>query len=271
MSEEDESPRTRLSQSVNALKRALDSFTPRDAHMIADVMLDAFARDVANQAVAVLALVDGAAPPRVAYPNARAAFEAAQDALLLATAGDVYDADGARAYVAELIETEQLQRRWLAASEVWDLTPPEDLGETPEQVVDIDSAICDRLAPGSGDALRTALKEARRARRLPHHWSTLSRRQIVDAIEARLPDLTLARTADAFYGYLSVQSHPRLRAWSESRELDEHGRLRVRSEADHAAFAADLTFTAVMLALRALGVHRAGGDAGRLPLAATDA
>ena len=74
--------RLETEQVLAQLQNAIDGFRPRDEHLLADVMLFGYCRDAADALRALLILSPSDAT-RSAYLPARAAFEAAQDALLL--------------------------------------------------------------------------------------------------------------------------------------------------------------------------------------------
>jgi hypothetical protein len=152
--------------------------------------------------------------PRASYVNARAAFEAAQDALLLVSDEKSYDDNGALAYCIELVEHQDLQQRWKDASAQWNILKDLMGRITPEELIEKEAADLDKLAAGTADRFRHALAEARKPRRAHRHWSGMSRREISEALEKRIPAAKgIGAGGDAFYGMLSVQAHPRVRSW----------------------------------------------------------
>ncbi len=75
----------------------LAAFRCRPATLVADLVVLGFGRDLADTAHAIESFADSPRPHK-AYPNARLAFELAQNIVVLATHED-YGAVGARAWV----------------------------------------------------------------------------------------------------------------------------------------------------------------------------
>ncbi len=244
--------RLETEQVLAQLQNAIDGFRPRDEHLLADVMLFGYCRDAADALRALLILSPSDAT-RSAYLPARAAFEAAQDALLLIADPDRFDANGALAYAIELVETQELQDRWIAAGKDWEVPPPVEDFHTPEQIVEEEVRAIDAVAPGMGAHLNQAFAEAREPGRAKRHWSGRSRKQISEQIQELLgAKAGVASTADAFYGMLSVQSHPRLRAWAQPVRKNESGTLAAKASPVHETFTVALGFVAGKMALLAL-------------------
>lgn len=89
-----------LEQGLKRMRRRLDHLPLRLHHFSADLAFYGFLSAAWEAAAVCCELVTKSRFPSAALPNAQAAFEAAQDALLLASAPD-YDVAGARAIVFE--------------------------------------------------------------------------------------------------------------------------------------------------------------------------
>jgi hypothetical protein len=200
----------------------------RDGHAIADLVLHGYASDVVQQCRATFCLADSKWP-RTSYATARSAFEAAIDMLLLVSEPSEFDRTGALAYAIERVETEQLRQRFLAADIEGGFDDDTFDSITPEEAAETDAVYCDRKKPGTGDLVRHALVEAREPGRAKKHWSGLGMRGRSERIQARMPNVGgIAMAGDAFYGYMSVQAHPRLRAGADQRSLTDDGTLRIK-------------------------------------------
>jgi len=68
----------------------------------------------------------------------------------------------------------------------------------------------------------------------------------------------LRQGGDAFYGMMSVQSHPRLRSWSEFRSIRADGSLQAVPGDEHVSLPIGLAAFAVQLTKIALATR--GGD-----------
>ena len=103
--------------------------------------------------------------PRASYANARAAYEAAQDAVLLASDPAAYNSSGAIALCVELVEHEELQKRWDDACAEWGIKKDRTKRLSPESLIEAAAAQLDEMRSGSAQLLRNALLEARKPRR----------------------------------------------------------------------------------------------------------
>jgi len=237
------------------LDEQLEKFKPRTAHYFADLVLHGYARDASTNVHATLLIVDSAWP-RAAYATARAAYEAAQDALLLSSDAPAYDANGALAYAIELVEHEELRARWDSAGDEFGIARDESPHTTPEQIVDQEVQVLETMHPGGGSALLEALGEARKSGRAKQHWANKGRREIARTIEERMPKLKgTATVGDAFYGFMSVQAHPRLRGWSEQRSLTPDGILQAEPADMHRTFPIGLTLISLRLLMLAMKIR----------------
>lgn len=244
-----------LNSTLATLDLVLAQYTPRNPHYVADMVLHGFARDVSTHVHATI-LVAGSNYPRAAYANARSAFEAAQDAALLASDTGSYDVNGALAFCVEQIEHEALQKRWEDAAAEWGIVKDKSGRISPEELIEKESAELDRLSQGAAQLLRNALIEARKPRRAKKHWSGKTRAEISRLLQQRmLPFKGLAAGGDAFYGMMSVQSHPRLRAWSELRSIRPDGSLHAEPGPEHSSLPIGLAAFAVQLTTVALATR----------------
>jgi hypothetical protein len=96
-----------LVQACAALNEVLTGFKIQLKYGIPDWVLFQFGIEVLEQTGAVLMLAEGPSP-RAAMPNARAAFEAAIDMLVMVADPTLYDEMGAFARVCELLEWEEM-------------------------------------------------------------------------------------------------------------------------------------------------------------------
>jgi hypothetical protein len=244
-----------LNSTLATLDGMLAEYTPRNPHYVADLILHGFARDVSTHVHATILVADSNYP-RAAYANARSAFEAAQDAALLASDTENYDINGALAFCVEQVEHEALQKRWEDAAAEWGIVKDRTGRMSPEELIEKESRELDSLCPGAAQLLRTALIEARAPRRAQKHWSGKSRAAISKLLEKRMPSFKgIAAGGDAFYGMMSVQSHPRLRAWSELRSIRPDGSLHAEPGSEHSSLPIGLAAFAVQLTIVALATR----------------
>ena len=247
--------RSDLDSALASLDDALTKYTPRKPHYMADLVLHGFARDVSTQVHATVLTVDSHYP-RASYANARAAYEAAQDAVLLASEPDSYDINGALAYCVELVEHEELQRRWKDAAAVWGIVKDKSGRISPEGLIEKESAELEAFAAGASQLLRNALNEARKPRRAKQHWSGKNRNDIAKLLQERMPVFRgLAAGGDAFYGMMSVQTHPRVRSWSEQRSIRLDGSLQAEAGSEHSSLPVGLALFAIQLTMIALSIR----------------
>jgi hypothetical protein len=158
------------------------------------------------------------------------------------------------AYAIELVELEDLQQRFLRADVAAGYKKQRlRLAKTPEDVITADAADYDRRIPGKGDFLKAALAEARKPRRARKHWSGLSRKEVGRQVAEEHPDIRIIyEVGDNFYGYLSVNTHPRLRWAFEPRSLAGNNAIVVATREVDRALPLDLALAAMTLAVAAL-------------------
>lgn len=216
---------------LNRLRRRLDVFRLRLDFYSADFSLYGFILGAWENAAAACHLAAKSDLAFAATPSARAAFESAQDALLLVTEPDFAMA-GARARVFERLELVDLANdvRRAFGNGNGDPRSYDDVAATIER----DIQRVEKMAPGTGQYLRDALAYFRpkfeaaaiRKGKHPGHWAELSRRRIAERLGQRLEDSTLADRLIAVYADLSRNTHPRLRLenWDRKKEDKRLGR-----------------------------------------------
>lgn len=191
-------------------------------HFVADSALFGLAIDVLEQSLAVQLLRDSEVP-RAAFANARAAFEAGQDALYLTSDESRYDDYGCLARVHELNEDERIVDRFKQAQA--EDEPPLAEFRPAQAVVDEEAAAWDRVVPGSGDCLRRAFETFHaRPGQQKKHWTGLNRGDIALAVADQLAaESGVGEMYNAMYGSLASQSHPRMRVNQRAIESESDG------------------------------------------------
>jgi hypothetical protein len=239
-----------LGQQLRRLRAELEAYSVRPAHQVGDAALLAFGHDVADHAVATRVLARSRVP-RTAAATTRAAFEAGQDMLLLATEGDAFDDAGSMVYVFELLEQESVRERGVAGAEALEADTSQRGTVLATEMVAQEVARLDREVPGLGASLERAL-ERLTGRTRYRHWSGMSRKEIALAIAARHPDMGKSGlAADALYGKVSTMAHPRLR--TTDRRFHRTGTtIKMGPERDVRPFVLRLALISVILARRAL-------------------
>lgn len=215
-----------LNDALFRFSRAREQLRPSGDMWLADIALHGFLEDLACNAEAVVALTSFA-PPVHAFPAARGAFEAMQNALMLASSRE-YARDGARAYVFGLRKDHQILEAHsdalvgLAAQDGglgWDQLAIHEIAETWEE-----------LHPGRAALVLSVVEEfaARHKRHKPDNWSG---RDHATELAARLQGTGLPAARDAAnlanqfrnaYRVLNRETHPRnvLRPVAVSRDSD---------------------------------------------------
>jgi hypothetical protein len=203
-------------------------FTVRAEHQVADFLIVCLGQDVVDNIRGMLVLLE-AEIPRAAAASVRGAYEGAQDMLLLATMGAEYDLAGATAYAAELQEQQELRSRLMAGGNALGAELTDAGRRTAAEVVADEVARLNREVPGLGDLLREAARAvAEKPGKYKKHWSTLQRREIALEIEKRCTNLgAIGLGAEALYGQLSVQTHPRFRTLERRLVREDDGPLTI--------------------------------------------
>lgn len=251
-----------LATALAEFRAAKAKFTPTRAHLVPDLALLGLLCDVEENAEAVLAL--GATPvPHRAYPNARAAFEASQQALLLATEPD-YDLSGARAWAFFLRNDREFVRgpRDGQTSTVMGLDPDSWFKAATEEMAET----WETFAPGKGDVMKRAVALVEAQPRRPDNFAgvpiapTLRDRLVALAAKAGkagMPDA--AALYNNAYAALSRESHPRTQLRPEDIRSGPDDTVRVRFEERDLAYrygsAELLAAGALRQALAALGAR----------------
>lgn len=199
-----------LEHSFREFEAARAQFQPMGAHLVPDIALLGFLVEISENAEAVQLLAESNLPHR-AFPNARAAVEAAQNALVLATEAD-YDLGGARAWV--FFKGKDRNYRQMPRAHVFER--PEDADAWFEKALEEMSAIWEDLAPGKGRLISEARKLLDRQPKRPGNWaglpmaSTLQKRlNDVRHLLGKSPNEDISSVLNATYSALSRESHPR--------------------------------------------------------------
>lgn len=194
-----------------AFSERLGQFKPHPAHFVADLALRGLLLDLEENALTGKAIVDGPMPHR-AYPSARAAFEACQLSLLLATADD-YDLEGATAWVHFLRKDAEFARLHGETPHMDGLTPNEWLRAAVEEIADT----WESLSAGKRSVVQAACDALDKKPRKPDNWAGLPLdRELASRLAAkargRSPEVPIADAKDAHkraYAALSRGAHPR--------------------------------------------------------------
>lgn len=213
-----------LKQQVEHLSQTLNGFRVWLEHAVPDLVLYNYSLDVLEQAQAVLVLSESAELGRASFSNARSAFEASMDSLLLTTSWENFDAAGAMARACEILEHADLLDRRTAADHKLGLKRDEER-KPPEKLIAEDADRWDRWAAGKGKVLTSAFQEAKADKRWKRHWSNLSRKQTWYAVESAWGESGFAEMADFFYGLMSIHGHPRPRAGVRVANITDEGKL----------------------------------------------
>lgn len=195
----------------DAFDQRMARFTPNPKHFVADLALRGLLVELAENALTGKAIVDGPMPHR-AYPSARAAFEACQLSLLLATAED-YDLDGAKAWVHYLRKDAEFARLHGETPHMEGMTPTEWLNAALEEIADT----WESLSPGKRSVVEAACVALDKKPRKPDNWAGLPLdRELVSRLAAKArgssPQGVLSDAKDAHkrtYAALSRGAHPR--------------------------------------------------------------
>lgn len=218
-----------LHDALVELRAALDRHQLRFSEFAGDLTLWGFMLGVWESGNAVLYLVQETEFGPASFPCVRAAFEGAQDALLLATEPD-YNEAGARARVFERLEQADIRDETRTAFGTSD-EERKPLGyDEAIAAVRADAAKWNAEYPKKGDLLLNALADlqpkfeaARCGKKHPAHWSKLSRRQIARELGDRLNEPEFTTMMIAMFAALSRSSHPRLRLESWTKVTHKEG------------------------------------------------
>lgn len=210
-----------LGDELSRLGPLLESFRIRNEHYAGDLCLRGFARHVWENASAVLHLAKEAPFAAAIWACGRAAFEAGQDALLLAAASD-YELFGARAFVFERLQIADNNRQMILSTCHAEPKDPPYLRA--KQDIEEEALKWDQLSPGKGKYLRDAMQywrpkfeAARSGKHHPRHWSELSRKRIAKTLADRGSEASVAEALGSDYGLYAILSryaHPRARTAS---------------------------------------------------------
>lgn len=203
---------------VRFLRRASELFVPDGRFAVADLVLSSFIHEIEMNARAVDLLAKSPFPDRCA-PNARAAFEAAQNALLLVSSDD-YAYAGALAWVYFLRKDDGTIENF--ESVYGQLTPEEkqapDGGQwTFDKALNEIEDTSKQFGPGNAGLLLRAQTEIIGRRNGPDNWSGLN---VAKALATQVPPFAPKELAERLanadrwrvgYSYLCRDTHTRTR------------------------------------------------------------
>lgn len=202
----------RLRDRIDSTAAIIDSHRIRERHQFADLMVQGFARYALDAAESVCVLIESDRVHFGVFPCARAAFEAAQDALYLASTPE-YDKEGVSAYVFERFERALTAARFKIGFPARS-TEPDDVGFESVRDELVDDA--KRLHTREVDLAALLHIEASRWReafvkkKIPSHWSAKSRRQLADLMVREGLFAEYSARFNALYSAMSGLAHPRL-------------------------------------------------------------
>jgi hypothetical protein len=240
-----------LLEAHNALAARCNGYRVFERHFVPDRMLHGFALEVIEQTHAILLLTEpDSLVPRAAIANARSAFEAAWEMLLLVSGEASFDRYGALVRAFELLEQEKLLERRDRASAAIQLDVT-DAGMTPEQAAEKDGQVWGVGFPTAPELMRQAVAELREKPR--RHWLGVSQTDMGFAIRKRYgsEDPGLGEMVDTTYGVLSVHAHARPRTNDRGTRIED-GRVVFTSKEEHGRLASSVGAVACQLAENAL-------------------
>lgn len=201
-------------------------------HLVPDLVLIGLMIEVEENADAVRILLASPIPDR-AFPSGRAVFEAAQQALLLATHPD-YDYAGALAWVYHLRKQHALEDDFEA---VVGADPSAEPRPTLTMAVDEMVEMWNDFAPGKGALIRRAQDELEARPRGPDNWLGRNIAKAIDeqaklaAAAAGIPaPPALAQRNRITYAYLCRGTHPYTRLRPDHLVGDPGGCVRVGAQ-----------------------------------------
>jgi hypothetical protein len=182
----------------------------RGSHFLADLAVISLAHQLHEHGTAASDLLRRSRAG-AAFPSARAAFEAAEDLLLLMLSPS-YDLDGARAYIAAQSAVAQAYGTSLGVAK---RVRGEASAERPPSfraVLAADAEVLRQLTDEADAMLEEANRLVQEARaRGTRHWSGFSRDSIHDVLANRMADSSLSAVLRSWYERLAHMSHPGLR------------------------------------------------------------
>lgn len=212
---------------LGELRPLIDAFRVRNEHFAADLVMLGYAIAAWDCAKSTEALLVGTDLSVGAFICARGAFEAGQDAALLASEPD-YDASGARARVFDAFEYVLERSRWSAAFPHNATSfPDSDFSATLRQA-EAHAAELDQQFLGAGEHIRRAAqywlpvfrRSVDQGKGIPLHWAGLGRKKIGHVIAERYDEPNLADRLSLIYSMLSRYAHPRTRLETWKRTAD---------------------------------------------------
>jgi hypothetical protein len=226
-----------LEKSLTTLEGHLPAMRLRLDHYGSDLMFYSYGTNVYENAQGVLHLLKGGWVG-AAYPCARAAVEAAQDAMMLLAWDDIDEA-GARAYAYSKLEWLQIRLRFINSAR-WDNVPaPTSYDELRLEITSVANN-WNSWKSGTGDKLRAAFDYFEPAfsqsKRVPNHWTEMSRRQMAAELQKKgTGSDTFDRDLITIYALLSRATHPGLRPenWSKVRRPDGKFAVQISGRNQH--------------------------------------
>lgn len=209
-----ETATARLVEAIAELRTRRSAFRAHASHLVPDLVLLGFVKHLADQADCVLTLTrNGQALS--SFPNARAAFEAGQHALLLVTADD-YDLAGARAWVyyarSDFNAVDESEERY-------GQLPVEDEADraTLERALAEMGSVWEDFSPDKGSLIKDAEALIPTTRQRPDNWAgvpiALELQRRVVKLTAQIPGASrfedIAGMYNGTYAMLSREAHPR--------------------------------------------------------------
>ncbi len=204
----------RLVKARSDFRLAREAFSPLAAHLVPDMVLLGYAIEIdENIHAAELLLTNGFG--HRAFPNVRAAYEAAQLAILLVTDND-YDLAGARAWLYHHHKDAgyvKMHGPTVMQGED-DMTPEQWLEAATREIADT----WEDFSPGKRDVVAKASDILRRQRSKPDNWAGVS---VASELAKRMEALAkrgghqaregVAKVYSAGYAALNRDTHPRTR------------------------------------------------------------
>jgi hypothetical protein len=245
---------TDLKTALTELGDKLNGFKVFLKYGIPDSVLFQFGIDVLEQATATL-IVAQSDVRRAAVANARAAFEAAMDMLLLVADPAAYDEMGAFVRACELLTWEDMYQKRDRADAALGMKP-EGRGKSPDEIVALEAEKWEKDSPGVTRMYKRVLEQARHQQRWKHHWSGIGTlRDRAQFIATKLSGYAgFVEIAEVLWGLQSVHAHPAPRTGIRPSEVNEKGQLVFRSrptEGDFALAMAAASCTHALDAIRA--------------------
>jgi hypothetical protein len=244
-----------LDDALSALAAVAKGYPTRPATLAPDFVLYGLAMDVWEHATAVEQLI--ASPvPRAALANSRAALEPSVDLAFLVADETQYLYRAAQCRLAELFETDDIERRAAPLNPAYAPGAPTRLDV--ETVVAQDAADWDKRAPGTGANLRAAWEAFTKDRgALRKHWSLLTKEQVYSTVLDTPGDSTpLGQMGAVIHAVLSLSTHPSPRVGMRNVAHLPDGSMLLTTKPGDAGYASGVAALACVVATEALKKRR---------------